>query len=460
MLVGWLSPPTAILIPVAGVIAACLPNPGNLVLLLCGGFLIADRSFAFLKGDVPGIGVPLYITEVTLITVLLALILKAAVAGRLRIWDQSDLSVPLVLFFVPAAMHFFWELWLAASGEASLLLTLKNFALVYYAGFYVLAVLGIQKMTGYYKIARVFHWLCFVMAARYLLSRLGLLSALRFGEPFGDSNFLCIVLPVSVAILFAFLPRRQRDVSHYALIVVAISAVLLTEIRQGYLGLVAALTTVVYLLRRYRFITRRRSQLAAVAGLFSLCVLFYAGYTALTDESAAFGRRLAAKHLTASGRGAIWGEYLSDFADSGYRVAFGAGFQRQVLPDFTKGNIEKIRSSVTGEPVLDPHNSHLHVLYRTGVVGFVGYLWLGIVGVRRCLQAIERCMGQASREELLMGIGLVGAFASVAAEATVGVLLEAPYRGIWYWLLLGACTSYGYALQRQYSVMPNSKRVR
>jgi len=296
--------------------------------------------------------------------------------------------------------------------------------------------------------------LCFVMAARYVLMWLGLQFVFPFGRPFGDSNFLCIALPVSVAVLSARLPGRERKASTYLFICVGIAAVLLTEIRQGYLGLIAALVTVVYLLRRYRLITRRRAQLVSTAALVVLCTLFYAGYAAVTDKNATFGRRLATKHLTASGRSAIWYEYLSDFAESGHRVVLGAGFQRKVLPDFIKSNIENIRSSVTGDPVLDPHNSHLHVLYRVGLVGFVGYLWLGIVGVRRCLQAVERCMGQASQAELLMGIGLVGAFASVAAEAAVGVLLEAPYRGIWYWLLLGACTSYGYALQKAYPRTP------
>ena len=290
------------------------------------------------------------------------------------------------------------------------------------------------------------------MAARYVLMWLGLQFVFPFGRPFGDSNFLCIALPISVAVLFALLPERERKAGTYVFLCIGIAAVLLTEIRQGYLGLITALVTVVYLLRRYRLITRRRVQLAVVVGVFALSTLFYAGFAAVADKSATFGRRLAAKHLTASGRSAIWYEYLSDFSQSVPRVALGAGFQRKVLPDFIKSNIENIRSSVTGDPVLDPHNSHLHVLYRVGVVGFVGYLWLGLVGVRRCLRAVERCMGQASREELLMGIGLVGAFASVAAEATVGVLLEAPYRGIWYWLLLGACTSYGLALQRKYSV--------
>jgi O-antigen ligase len=99
------------------------------------------------------------------------------------------------------------------------------------------------------------------------------------------------------------------------------------------------------------------------------------------------------------------------------------------------------------EPLRSPHNSHLTILARAGVPGFL--LWAGVCAawtatmVRRIVEA--RLRGQDTWARLFVFI--LGYWMAVAIDAAFDVALEGPMLGIWFWTLFGV----GLAASRIYA---------
>jgi hypothetical protein len=79
------------------------------------------------------------------------------------------------------------------------------------------------------------------------------------------------------------------------------------------------------------------------------------------------------------------------------------------------------------------------LFYRLGVIGFFAFLFL----IQRAFLSSFRYLrdGQDIRLKYYT-IGYIAALISVAGQALVGVLFEAPQRGIPFWVILGVSTCF------------------
>ena len=80
------------------------------------------------------------------------------------------------------------------------------------------------------------------------------------------------------------------------------------------------------------------------------------------------------------------------------------------------------------------HNSHLHVIYRAGIVGM---LW-----VFTYLSLLFKMIGQFVRQKSLTGILLCGIIINWFVAANFLVTLELPYTAIPIWALFGLTVAY------------------
>ncbi len=91
-------------------------------------------------------------------------------------------------------------------------------------------------------------------------------------------------------------------------------------------------------------------------------------------------------------------------------------------------------------PNRNPHNAHVTIFSRLGFVGL--FLWLGILAVVsiQTLRKLHRCAKGSSREtdaEFWAGLTVFGAWLFFLSAMSVGVVLESPMGGLWFWSLTG-----------------------
>jgi O-antigen ligase len=86
-------------------------------------------------------------------------------------------------------------------------------------------------------------------------------------------------------------------------------------------------------------------------------------------------------------------------------------------------------------PNVDPHNSHLSVLYRTGFIGLGLYLMFFISLILRALQVIANDhYSQKQRQLTLICVAYV---VLCLVHASFAVVFEGPYMGIPFWVTVG-----------------------
>jgi hypothetical protein len=429
-----------VLIPVvvAGILLWGVPFPGRLVVVLCAGFLIGGRAFAFLVWSNSGLGLPLYVTEAVVAVTVALLLLGYMVRPSTAIFRQNTASVraPLLVFWGVGTTVFLISVWHCLEGSGQLVPTLRNAALFYYSVFY-LFVLGIlDDIRVSLRLTQWFSVVIALMSTRYLVEWSGLLDL-----PETDTNFFCVVAPIAMCVLFCTQPVLRYRWATVSLVVLISTAVVLTDVRQGLLGLLCGGLCSCWLLIRYRLMSRTQRKTILIFAILFVGTLLMLQMRDSRDFHIPIWDHMIARDFSDTGRRVMWAAFLEDMFHSWESVVFGVGFDRLFVPDWMFGfqQLEILTNRATGAFQLDPHNSHLHLFYRIGLIGFVAYLFLIKRAFSTALLYLKN--GQETRLKYYT-IGYLSALTSVAGQAFVGVLFEAPHRGIPFWVLLGVSTCF------------------
>ena len=438
--------------------------PVRLVVLLCVGFLIGDKAFAVLVLRLPGF--PLYITEACIATTLALLFLKYLMLPSTALCRRNMALVrkPALMFWGVGTAVLFISVWNCIAGPGLLLPTLRNAASFYYSVFYLFVLFTFNDVYLAMKLTHAYAAIIVIMSIRFLLEFNQLLPT---EIPQTEVNFFCIVAPVAVSMLFCTLPVMRHKAATLLLIILISIAVVQTDIRQGILGLICGGLCSWWLLRRFGLLSsgHRKVQFVLLAlFLASVVMLVLRDDLGIRPGLDAYGPdgqilflatpeqeywiervpiwdRMIERDFSDTGRREMWVSFLADMSQSWTSVVFGVGFDRLFIPDWmlemTKA--ELMRNKATGVNQLDPHNSHLHLLYRIGVIGFVAYLML----IRGAFVSSFKYLREGTSVRLkYYTVGFLSALAGVGGEALVGVLFEAPHRGIPFWVLLGVSTCF------------------
>ena len=112
-------------------------------------------------------------------------------------------------------------------------------------------------------------------------------------------------------------------------------------------------------------------------------------------------------------------------------------------------------------PVRSPHNINMTVFARTGIVG--GVLWFAILGIgfgllfRRVWRGRVRghTYSPERREELVFWLLMLTA---TWGNSSVGVLMEGPVLGVWFWFALGFAWGRSLAFPAQHEATAVGRR--
>ncbi|MGH3331012.1 MAG: O-antigen ligase family protein [Nocardioidaceae bacterium] len=375
-----------------GASGSLLVRYGRLLGPLLGGYLLFDRAFAYLH--LPG--TPLFVGEMVLGVGVLGVL---TATGYLRIPLRDE---PLLMLL---AVFAFWGLLKTLPGIGSYGMdAIRDAALWYYCLFAFLAAAALarspdlpERLVG--QLGRLTPWLL-------LWLPVGLVLAPLFEEgPFVPFSTVSVLShkPGSAAIAAILVlgclwlfpgsrsARSRAACSVVALLVIALAA---TQNRGGLLGAAAAIAVgLVFVEDRVRLIVRAVAVTAVGLTLATLLAV-------QIPIGGVQGREFSASQLVANvvslggedspgnlggtvdGRMQLWSRILDKQIADGHLVD-GSGFGQNLAAEV--GVLDE------GEETLrSPHNSHLHVLARMGLVGialwvllWLGWYWRMVAGCRR-----------------------------------------------------------------------------
>jgi hypothetical protein len=365
---------------------------GRLIGPLLGGYLLFDRAFAYLH--LPGI--PLFIGEMVLGVGALAAIVETRYI-RLPIRDEPILA--LVGAFA------LWGLIRAVPGVGVYGLdALRDSVLWYYSlfAFFMAAALArspqlVERLIV--QLTRLTPWLLVWLPLAVLLlpveknaPKVPFSTVSVLSHKSGNAAIAALLVLGCMWVLPHTRSARSRAVwSVMALVVIALAA---TQNRGGLLGVVAgAAIGLAFARNRLGLVARAVVIIAFGLGLASLLSLkvpfpglqgreFSAAQLVANVASLAGEDSPGNLGGTVKGRQELWSRILDKQVTDGHLVD-GSGFGQNLAAEVGVYDAGK-------DTLRSPHNSHLHIMARMGLVGFslwialwMGWYWRLIAGCRR-----------------------------------------------------------------------------
>jgi O-antigen ligase len=410
-----------------------------LLVPLLGGYLMFDRAFAYLR--VPG--TPLFVGELLLGVGVLGVL---AATGHLLVPLRDEPILALLGAF------FFWGITRALPGLGTYGMdTVRDSALFYYCGFAFLAVAATARSPVLPRrlvaqLDRMVPWLLVWLPVGLLLQPVATAGPFM---PFSTVPVLshkpgnaAIAAVLALGCLWLFPERRShRWRAGWSLVALLVIALAATQNRGGLLGVSAgAAVGLVFVRERLRLIVPAVFVLGVALGL---AILLSVQVPWAGEQGRAFSASQLAANVvslggkespdglggTVQGREQLWSRILDKQERDG-RLVDGSGFGPNLAADvgiYDEGK-DTLRS---------PHNSHLHVLARMGLVGLGLWilLWLGwfrrlVVGCRR----LER-EGRHARSRTAVLCLVVAT--SILVSSTFDPQLEGPQVAALLWTVFG-----------------------
>jgi O-antigen ligase len=419
---------------------------GTLLLLLLAGFAMFDRTLALLS--IPG--VPIYPAEIVLGIGLAYLALRRPLFRTVR---TGRWLAPLLL-----VVYLGWGLIKVLTSMGNPILdVVRDSALVYY-GLFAFVVVGLadhdDRFTprGLLEVyGRFVPWFLMVAPVR-------LVSATVYADqgpvlPGTDYTFLTnhrlgnLGAGIGLAVVYLATARRRDRWAVVGIVAGVLMLIVIGTQNRG--GLLAGgLTLLVALVLWGRHVRLQLGWVAAVL-LGTFVLAWSLNVTIVTPDS---GRTISVDQLgtnitTALGvdddpssqagdtidfREELWQRVLHDTVESG-QLENGWGFGKNLGSDYLPSHEDR--------SLRNPHNSHLTVVARLGLVGLGIWIalwvsWLvGVVGRSRvAVRTGRRWADPAGRLALLCSVGVI----AILVNAYVDPTLETPMVAVWLWTLFGA----------------------
>ncbi len=447
MSAGWTAWPTPAALAPAGEVRVRLPWVAYPVLAYLAAITIFGKGPTYL--GIP----PLYWGEVVLALALAWLVDRRGVV-RAFLPDSRPLTYCVLGYLGLGAVLVVRGL--PSHGE----LALRDSAMAYYALLFFVGYELARRRAVSDKLWRTFTaiWLLSMvwtmidvsLPEDYRLSRLGPILPWRGVSVFWSSHKELIQhLGLATILIFGRWYPRSWQKYHFAWAPAAALALVLAAASQGRaekLSILAAWG--LFLALRFApgraFRASRIGFQAAFLAVFVLLAAVLLAPTAVSDLATAgnFDRFTQAApgqlQSTSLWRAVWWKQLVAEVWRE--EPVWGLGFGT----DLSYYNQYLRRLDEGAWPTRSPHNFNLTVLARMGVLGFLlwaGVMLLGVGGLVRAAWSNRgggRALEQAERAELAFWAAMLLA---TWVNSTLGVLMEGPVLGIWFWFALGFGTA-------------------
>jgi O-antigen ligase len=414
---------------------------GWLLGLLIAGYLLFDRPFAYLH--LPG--TPLYAGEMVLVVGGLGVL---AATGYLRVAVRDE---PLLALL---AALFLWGVIRFLPGfRAYGIIAVRDFALVYYSLFAFFTVAALARSPDILErlivqLGRLVPWLLLWLPVGVLLEPL----ALAPHVPRVPGTTIPIVahkpgnaaIAALLALGFLWLfpgGRSARSRAVWSIMALAVIALSATQNRGGLLGAAAGgIVGLAFFPDRLRLIVRAVVVVALGLGLaaqLSLAAPTIGGrgraysVSQLFANVASIGGTHEAGNLagTVQGRDVLWSRILHKQVADG-RLIRGSGFGQNLAA--------QVGVYDAGTDALrNPHNSHLDILARMGLVGLVLWIALWLAWYWRLVTGCRRLARRALYARRQVAVLCLMVTTAILVSSLFDPLLEGAQVAVLLWTAFG-----------------------
>ncbi len=417
------------------------------VIFVLAGYLFLDRTFAWLH--VPG--TPLFIGE----AVLGIGLLTAIWSPNFAIFIRRNRSIQLLVLFM------LWGLALTLQGFPRWGIdAVRDGALWYYGLFaLVLGTLMLTRPTLFDRLARLYariipFWLVVAFARLAVANREWPIRIPDSDVSITYHKVGNIAVHAGMAILFLALivwPKAsalvRRRIAFYTVPAFILLIAVGTQTRGGLIAAAVAMA-VAFLLERQT----RRLMLIGASGLLVVFLVaaaldvtfelerrelsarqFFGNVTSLFSTGfAEEGQGVDEVTNTATWRTVLWTNVLDDLLVPERAVSgFGFGINLADRYRYEGGPIDRELR------LRNPHNSHLSVLARMGLVGAGLWIALWSTWFYRMYKVWDTFRSTADRERAMQALWLALAALAILVNAFFDPTVEGPQVGIWLWSLFG-----------------------
>ena len=401
-----------------------------LILLLILGFVLFARGFAHLGIEIGGL--PLYITEATLFATVGILLLDKLI-GRDKLNYLKN--IPLKREFA-----FFYLIGFVALVRGFMyytpILTLRHSALFYYSIFYFLMPILFNNLRRIKLLFKLFFIASIVISVATLL---GINPRLNVYGWLGSFNYLYLSLAVIVeSFYFAFLKKRVYKILLFLIIFLQLSVIFTGAVRGAWIALLVSMLFFLYLSSKMGKLKRKMRKFFVLAILGSIILVIFTASIkpGLFDElktevvsTLFFYRMHNAPANNVRWRLFLWGDMLRELSK---KPLFGWGFGRP----FRSPTLEALEwRHGEKEGWIDPHNSHLNIAYKAGIIGYLVFLLIIIRFFKRTMRFLSY-LGEDNKTKLYIA-ALLTCFVNVLVLSFFEVVLEGPYMGSFLWITMG-----------------------
>jgi hypothetical protein len=409
---------------------------GVTLALALAAYAIAGKGFAYL--GMP----PLYVTELLLVLGLLAMLQTGCILA-------SALSLPALVLLVLMTLTVLRTFpYVPTYGFDAL----RDSVLILYAFFaFVVATLLLQRperLAGVLGFLRHFTSIyVFAGPAAYLVGVFGLLPTMPgTGVPILSIRAGELGVHLSACAILALVGLRTAQPLWLASLLLGVMVVA----SQSRGGLLAILIPVAFTLPFTP--VWRHAVLVGLAGALVLGI----GYAADVQMPAlpgpdgkAASRQFGARQIVDNALSLVvpsdnrqlddtkafrtmWWKHIWDYTVGGRYFWIGKGFGVNLAVD--DGFVGDARD---GPPLRSPHNSHMNILARTGVPGFLLWVLFALSWFATVIACASRAWRNGDRDWGNLLLFLASIWLSNFINASFDVALEGPMLGVWFWCQTG-----------------------
>ena len=412
----------------------------RVMFVLTAGYLLFDRAFAWVH--IPG--TPIFVGEMALVFGLFVII-QTPHLGRLI---RTSRSIQLLLLFM------LWGFALTFEGVSNWGLDAVRDSVLWYYGFFALisAVMLLYRPALWDEMidrfTRFIPLFFTVMIVRLAFSQASI------GPRIPDSRARLVShksanIAVNITIAIAFLlivvgptasralSRRTTGLTLFGLLLVLGAG---TQSRGGFLASLLVLGAVFVLVRGARPVMTGVLILAVLVAILAaaLDVKFQLDRRELSVEQVIENIQSISEEATSGTefdnttqwRLNLWGEVLEDVLRE-ERVLTGFGFGENLAFRYEAEN----RDSST--PLRNPHNSHLSVIARMGVVGLGLWIAMFATWYLQLLRARRQYIEIGEERRANLSLWLMLGMTAILVNAFFDPTIEGPQVGVWTWTLFG-----------------------
>jgi len=416
-----------------------------LSLFLIVGFSLYPKDFS--KFGISFSGIPLYITEITIVSIFILLYLKILFNN-----GKIVLKIPLKLEFALFYFIFLISLFTGLFLYHDLSFVLRQSALFYYSVFFFLVIMILDDIDNLLKLKFIF--LLFflfvnVIALKIFLNFFNIhileIIGLKYVGLAGERYFYISLLLISEIVYLTYMKKSVFSVILFINIIILLFVTFIYGVRGNWIAALAAILSIWIFLGTIPGLKRELKNFNLIVLLFFIIVIIlglfiyfnkieipYSLYKKVKGEILSlfniYTRYNTTPTVNTSWRFITWREMFNEIKNS---PILGFGFGKKFISQETLN-----LGWTTGlkEGWVEAHNGFLSFLYRSGFLGLCIFLLIIINFFRKVTKFLKVCLEEKIK---VIIVSLLCCIIYILVLSIFGVVLEVPYFGIFLWIIMG-----------------------